>query len=333
MTATNNNLPWQEPGWLDKVKAWIRDQLSTHGWIATSEFELIRQRAWSAFGRISTDQGVLYFKSPAPPFFEADLTRTIARWRADCIVPLVAVDPETGWLLSKETGVTLRSLGQTFDQVRHWLKILPFYAQFQMDMADHLQELLACGVYDRRPHKLPGLFSTLLQAGDSLRVGLQPGLTVKEYHQLDALTPRLSSWCRQLADYGIPATLTHEKVHDANVLVSRDGYIFTDWSDSSIAHPFFSLLVTLRTLVHWLKMDEHGPEIRRLLETYLEPWRFYAPRRDLMEAYKIAERLGMLNRALSWHYSLENVPKELKIENADAVPEWLQDFLQASQSV
>ena len=38
-------------------------------------------------------------------------------------------------------------------------------------------------------------------------------------------------------------------------------------------------------------------------------------------------RLGMLNRALSWHHGTGALPLRLKEADADAVPEWLQDFL------
>jgi len=162
---------------------------------------------------------------------------------------------------------------------------------------------------------------------ENLRVGLKPGLTADEYRRLKGWRPQVTAWCNELAAFGLPETLTHEEVHDANVLVNGDRYIFADWSDSSVAHPFFAMVVTIRAASYRLKLEESGPEMRRLRDAYLEPWTKFTEREDLLRAFGQAYRLGMLNRALSWHHGTGALPMRLKGEHVDAVPEWLQDFL------
>jgi hypothetical protein len=55
------------------------------------------------------------------------------------------------------------------------------------------------------------------------------------------------------------------------VLVSGDHYIFTDWSEGVVMHPFFMMLVTLRPTAARLELAEDESEMRRLRDAYLEP--------------------------------------------------------------
>lgn len=323
-------LPWEQPDWLEQATAWIHAQLGQHGLQIAGPVELLHQRPWSTFARVSTDNGTAYFKAPAPMFkYEAALTQALARWRPDCTVPLLAVDLDRGWLLSSDAGVTLRSLTRSADQIEHWLKVLPLYVDLQIEMVDRVPELLALGMPDRRLAVLPHLYTQLMESTENLRVGLDPGLTQEEYQRLRDLRPRFAALCGQLAGYGLPETIAHEEVHENNVLVRDGRYIFTDWSDSSVAHPFFTMLVTLRSVAHWLKLDEDVPEMIHLRDAYLEPWTKFETRGKLLAAFELAYRLAMVNRALSWHHGAGALSKKHKEPYADSVPGWLQDFLNA----
>ena len=171
-------LPWENPGWFEEVKGWIHDQLAQHGLEISSPIEILHQRNWSTFAKVSTNKGIFYFKAPAPlPFsaYEAPLTAALARWRPDCTVPVLAVDVARGWTLTADAGVTLRSMGRNPEQVDHWLKLLPLYVELQMQMMEHVPELLAIGVPDRRLANMPRLYNELLDDGENLRVGLKDG--------------------------------------------------------------------------------------------------------------------------------------------------------------
>lgn len=330
MQDEQTQLPWEQPGWLEEATAWIHNQVAARGLHVVDPVEVLHQRPWSTFARVATDQGPAYFKAPAPAFrYEAALTQALARWRPDCTVPLLAVDLDRGWLLSLDAGVTLRSVSRSADQIEHWLKVLPLYVELQMETAARVSELLVLGVPDRRLSHLPHLYAQLLESRETLRVGREPGLTAEEYGQLRNLRSRFAALCEQLAGYGLPETLAHEEVHENNVLVRDGRYTFTDWSDSSIAHPFFSMLVTLRSVAHWLKLDEDGPEVRQVRDAYLEPWTALATRAELLAALKVAYLLGMVNRALSWHQGTGALPEKHREPYADSVPGWLQDFLNA----
>jgi hypothetical protein len=293
---------------------------------------LLHQRSWSTLAQIATDQGRVYFKAPAPAYHhEAVLTAALARLRPAETSQLVAIEPDQGWLLMRDAGSTLRQVAPTAaDQISHWEALLPRYAELQMATVDHVPALLALGVPDRRLSVLPQLYSELLTDRDALQVGREGGLSDEEHQQLTARQAQVATWCTELASYGLPTTLTHEEVHDVNVLFNHGQYTFIDWSDSSVAHPLFSILVTLRAAAYRLQLTEDGPEIRRVRDSYLEPWSRWLPRAELLNAFTLAYRLGMINRALSWRTGTARLAMQHKAPYLDAVPGWLQDFLAAS---
>lgn len=328
MTNNDIQLPWDDPDWINQVTIWLHDQLAANDRQVTGPVEILHQRAWSTFIQVETDKGIVFFKAPAPTDqHEAMLTQTLARQYPDCTVPVLAIDAERNWLLTEKAGDTLRSVTRSPDQIEHWLKLIPSYIELQMDMTERVPELLALGMPDRRLSVLPQLYIELLEDSENLRVGLKPGLTQEEFEHLKAMQSDFVIGCQRLADYGIPDTLTHEELHEANVIFGDGHYRFTDWSDSGISHPFFTLFITMRTIVHWLKMDETSKEVIRVRDVFLEPFTRYMSRDNLVEAYQLACRLAMVNRAISWQLGTGALPMKYKEPYIDSVPEWLQDFL------
>jgi hypothetical protein len=242
------------------------------------------------------------------------------------------VDLERGWMLSADAGETLRSLDRSPGQVRHWLKIMPLYAELQMEMAARVQELLATGIPDRRLASLPLEYDSLLEDTENLRVGLEGGLTDEEYRDLGNRRKQFAADCAELARMGLSETLVHEEVHENNVLLGNGRYILTDWSDSSISHPFFSTLVTLRSIAHWLQLGETGPEVTSVRDAYLEPWTGRLSRSEVSSAFDMAYRLAMVNRALSWRQGIGRLDRKHKEAYADSVSGWMQDYLVAGRS-
>ena len=111
------------------------------------------------------------------------------------------------------------------------------------------------------------------------------------------------------------------------MLVNGDRYIFADWSDSSLAHPFFTMVVTIRARPTAWAWMQAALRCGGCVTPTWSPGTF-ASRPQLLDAL-VSPPLGMLNRALSWHHGTGALPLRLKEEDADAVPEWLQDFLRA----
>lgn len=328
MTDGINQLPWEQPAWLEHLSDWVAQQLSIHQLTALAPLELVHQRPWSAFAQVRTNHGMVYCKAPAPAFaYEVGLTQALAQWHPAGSVPILAIEPTHGWILSADAGTTLRALGQNLSQLEHWYALLPEYSELQIALTQRVPALLELGVPDRRLTLFPSRFSEILNDHDQLLLDQAGGLSSAEHQQLHSLQATVQAQAAQLASYGIAETLTHEEIHENNVLYGPCGYTITDWSDCSVSPPFFSLLVTVRAAAHWLKLDEHGEAIQRLRDAYLEPWTRFASRQNLDQAANVAYRLGMINRALSWRQALKGLDRQHTKDYLDSIAGWLQDYL------
>ena len=321
-------LPWTQPDWLDQASAWIRAGLERQGIRVSGPIEQPHVRPWSTVLRVPASTGVVYFKATTPALaHEPALTQALWRWRPDCMPQVLAVDPERGWLLLVDAGSMLRSLFNTSEDIQHWRRVLPLYAEVQIEMAGRRDELLALGALDRRLAVLPVQFEQVLADKEALLIDLPDGLTSEEYQRLRQLVSRFTAMCRELAGYRVPETLHHDDFHDGNVFVRDGRYIFSDWGESCVAHPFFTLTVALRSIAWRFELAENAPALAQLRDVYLEPWACYASRENLLAAAALARRVGMVCRALTWHRVISPLPEPFKAEHADAVPGWLQEFL------
>lgn len=321
-------LPWDHKEWDKEVTEWISAQLDQHGLKALRPVELVHKRLWSALAKLETSEGLLYFKALAPDsHFEVPLSRALSEWQPANSLRLLASDSQKGWMLSWDAGQTLRSITRSPEQLPHWYTLLPRYAEFQIELAPKSEQMLAWGVPDRRLASLPALYQELLSDKELMLIGHEDGLSEQEYHKLQAGLEEFSQLCAQLDSYGLPVTLVHEELHENNVLFDGERHTFMDWSDASVGHPFFTLIVTLRATAYWLKIDPNGPELARMRDVYLEPFTRFASRAQLDQAAKLAIRLGMFNRALSWSSTINVASEEHRAENLDAVPSWLKDYL------
>jgi hypothetical protein len=283
VVPTDPRLPWVQPAWLAEARAWIAARAEI-----TGEIEQPHVRWWSTVLRVPTADGVLWFKANAAPHrFEAGLLAILERVHPGLVPELVAHDAARGWILMRDGGERLRELDEP---LRRWEELLPVYAQLQLDLAPHADELLAAGVPDERLAVLPADFERVLDDPEA-----HGDLTPGELDAARALVPRLAAACEELAAYGIAETLQHDDLHDGNVFVRDGRYLFFDWGDSCVSHPFHTLVVTFRALAHKLGLPAGGPDVRRLRDAYLEP--FGAP----AEAAELAHFTGTAERMVNWY--------------------------------
>ncbi|HET7011792.1 MAG TPA: phosphotransferase [Anaerolineales bacterium] len=325
--------PWFEAEWWDRASAWITNELDRLGRPPTGPIETIHQRPWSAFARVPTAQGTVYFKASAPALrFEGPLTQALAESHPDVSAPFLSMDARRGWTLVAHVGDSLRSKIQSPEDLPLWHPILRRYVELQIELAPRVPEFLAFGAPDRRLERLPQAFEALLHAEESLRLGRAGGLSLEEHQRLLALRPQFAVDCQELAAFSLPTTLVHEEVHDANVLVRPGGGpVFVDWGDSSVGHPFFSVLVMLRHAAYRQNIPESDPAIQRLQEVYLEGWTSFGSIAELRRAASIAYRLAMVVRSLAYEAVFGPLRESFRIEN-DSTSGWLQEFLQAEAS-
>lgn len=328
LSDQNSQLAWTQPGWIEQASAWIHAELERQGLAASGPIEQPHVRSWSTVLRVPTSVGVLFFKATAPMLaHEPALTQALARWRPDCMPEILAVDTERRWMLLRDSGESLRSRIQAEQDTGRWHAVLPLYADMQIELAGRAPDLLALGALDRRLATLAGQYEQLLDDTDAMLIGQTDGLTSEEYQQLRALTPRFAELCERLAGYSVPETLHHDDFHDGNIYVRDDRYTFADWGESCVAHPFYTLVVTLRSTAYQQGWAEDAPELARLRDSYLAPWARFESRENLLAAFALAQRVGMVCRALTWHMVVSHLEEPFKSAEADAAPGWLHMFL------
>ena len=190
----------------------------------------------------------MWLKATGPEVaFEVRLYELLVRVAPERVLTPLATDPARGWLLLPDGGPSLADRGIDIAAA------LPVYARLQLDLAPHLEELLALGVADMRPAAMPERFEEALEAiGGDDRVA--------------ALRPAVADWCERLAASPVPASLDHNDLHAFNVLA---GERFYDWGDAVVAHPFAS-----HARARMGRYRRGGP--RRLRDAYLEPFEEFA---------------------------------------------------------
>lgn len=272
------------------VEQWIRTHVDPAGGI-----EVAHQRPWATVLRVPLANDLAWFKACGPvqafePRLSADL---FSRW-PNRVAEVLAHDEQRAWLLLADAGTPVRELG---NPPKKWLAALPFYAELQRGEALHAGDHLAHGVSDLRIATLPARYDDLLR--DELP--LEP----EELVRLREFAPRFAELCRELASFGIPETVQHDDLHLANLYVKDESVRVLDWGDSSISHPFASLVVTFRFLEESNKLRPGDPWFARLRDAYLEPWGD-----GLVDAFGVALRVGAFAHVIAWKRQRDHLPDE-----------------------
>ena len=304
-------LLWEQADWLDEAVGWVEAELARLGLRAAGTVEQPHVRPWSTVLRAPTAQGDVWFKACTPALaHEIVVVQVLSRLRPDCLPALLAADSERGWMLQADAGARLRELADP----GRWLDILPRYAQLQVDAAEVAEELRRAGAPDRRFAALPAAFDDLL----GRRRGLEPDVLARL-----GGSGRIAELCAELAALGLPETIQHDDLHSGNVFVHDGRYLFVDWGDACLSHPFLTLHVTMRVLAYELGLAEGAPELDRFRDAYLEPWTAFRPATDLVSVLPAADLLGALCRALTWQLVAEETPPADRDEYDEAVADRL----------
>ncbi|HEY7623595.1 MAG TPA: phosphotransferase [Candidatus Limnocylindria bacterium] len=320
--------PWRSAIWKKRALAWARRRIADQGLAAgkTTQFHV---RPWSTVFRIATARDPIYFKAVWPlqrP--EVGISDSLAAWRPNDVAGVPAIDERRGWFLMEDAGIRLREVLAKDKDVRHWHRIVPRYAELQLAVATHVSELLAHGAPDRRGEALPGAYEQLLRKKKLLRVGAKDGLSEKEHARLLSLVPRVRDWCEQIAG-SVPDSINHDDLHDGQVFVKNGHYRVLDWGDANVSHPFCSLAVVLRSVGYTFKLTEDSPELRRIVDLYLEPFTTVATMSHLRDTYQVARRLGRICRALTWAAVIPRLPPAWQRRERSSAAAWLQIFLES----
>lgn len=310
----SREVPWALPGWFDAAAAWIYAQLDRLEMRAIAPIEQVKSWAIASVLRLNTTAGTVYFKA-TPDLFaqEPEFTQALAKYYPANLPRVLAADFEKHWILMHDVG------GETLQQVPdilHWEAAIRQFAKIQIDSVKHLDSFTARGWLDLKLDRLAGEIYLLFK-----NVKFRP-----EYLQLFAFVPQLTALCRTLAQLRVPHALVHGDLSPRNIYVTRKNYVYFDWSDSCISHPFFDLV----RFLYEIEMDL--PEVTdardRLRDAYLEPWTIYEPMERLIAAFELSSKtLVSLYEAIGDRGLIQNIETQVKWDNATAVPFYIQRLL------
>lgn len=297
-TIPPRRAPWEQPGWLRPTVAWITDQLRQIGIPATGPVEQVKHWVLSCILRMPTAQGWVYFKAGnGTPLMvnEAVLIQLLARLYPAVMPRPLAIDAARDWSLLADFG---SEIGWTAP-VETREAALTAFAALQIASAAAVDELLTCGCIDRRLPKVIEEIPPLLN--DSVLLAM---LDPAQQERLLAAAPRLGELCTQMAAYHVPATLVHGDLHMSNIARGEahgesQGFIFFDWSDACVAHPFMDVIAILH------EKDETVQT--RLRDAYLAAWTPYASSERLLELWQLAYPICALHQAVSYRYIAHHI--------------------------
>jgi len=308
--------PWARRGWFAEASRWIEDALAEHGRRAIAPIEQISSWCISSILRAETEDGRVYFKATArSPLFvdEGTVTRGLATMLPGRVPAPIAVDPERRWMLLDDFGPVV---GWEAD-LETRTALLSTIAQMQLETTSRQGELLALGALDRRPAWLASEIRSLLRSPEPL------GLDDDERERLAALEPRFVETCERLAAGAVPDALVHGDLHLSNVAGDGDAYVFFDWTDACLTHPFLDLLVVL--------FEEDAALRQSLRDAYLGAWADVASEDELLELWALAEPLASLNQVFSYRSIAANVERGAAPEFDSMIPYWLRKALASSE--
>jgi hypothetical protein len=273
--------------------------------------ETVKQRPWSEVYRIVAERGTSYFKICGPvPQYEVALIEWLPPNYRGILPEMIALSAERGWMLMADAGIPFRDLPSPESHSPELEQLLATYAQVQQYSLEHIDDLLAMQLPDRRLDQLSQLTESLVETGRE-QSWLDEALSSQV---LDTL-PALESLCSILSTVPYAAALDHGDLHTGNVLVRDNQLRICDWGDVCITHPFCSLLPLVEKTI--------GPQfstVRDVIETdiiqaYLQSWNGFAPFEVLKSDAERAICIAFILRAMDMAHMLKRA-------DADAFAHW-----------
>jgi hypothetical protein len=291
--AVAQGIDWARPGWREAAVAWAQDQLQRRGLGGALRCEQLRAWEFSCLLSLRSAAGAWYLKCVPPTFArEVKLLPLLAAADPSRLPRVVAAsEPARAVLMEECPGSPLFDL----EDPHAWRSAVDQYARLQIRWAERTDELMAAGCPDRPLDRLAEDVGRLLADDEALMIGEEDGLTAEEVRTLRAREGELRRRCEALARFGVPASLEHGDLWEANIIVGPGGPVFLDWTDASIAHPFFSLYPLLAA---GGAEEENDGDVRG---AYLEPWRERLPGVPLEEAFEEAQVPAALHHAVNYH--------------------------------
>lgn len=282
--------------WRHEVEAWVHDRAEESGRRLSGPLDQVRVRPWSTQLTVPTDHGRLWFKANTPAMgFEPALHQLLARLAPDHVAAPLAIDPARGWMLTTDRGPTLGELRNATTE--DWVRLVQNSGDLQRRVADRREEVVALGVHDCSPSRVPERFDSLVEQLSNLPTGNPSHLGVDDLAQLEARRPDLVEAAVVLDRSPVASTLQHGDVHPKNAFV--DLKVF-DFGDVQWGHA-----VELLRVPFGIISQDDSVEWAPVRDAYYEVWSDVADRRTMAALFEATAFTQAVNRCLVWVDTLQ----------------------------
>lgn len=279
--------PWDRQGWVDGAESWIHEQLRDLGWNLLRPIECVYRHGLSSIHRAETAAGIAYMKASSflpTQVDEPRLTAFLSRHLGNRVPKPVRVHSENRWMLMEDFGEPMRE-GTEVERIA----ALQAFADVQLQSMSFVDELVTwCP--DRRLEALARDAERLTEAIDLST------LTEEQWGAVRAAVPRLQAMAAELSRLGIPDTVGHGDLHLNNIAVAGDEFVFLDWGQGRVSHPFIDACGYV---------DDAG--LSSVPPEYIDKWEDFAPREVLEAGLQLARPLKVLSETMDQLYFHEGI--------------------------
>lgn len=294
------------------MEQWIHDALKAHGRTIAGPIEQPRIRPWSTQITVPTDQGRVWFKANCPGnAFEARLQQALAELVPDDVAAPLAIDAESGWMLTEDRG---SSLGDKHEpSLQDWQEVVSQTARVQRALADKKDVLTAAGLPDYGPESAAQRFDRLVERFGSLPPSHPCHLQVELVAELEAARPQIADAADQLTAAPIPMTFQHGDVHPWNVFVDGGRMILFDFGDAMWAFAFEAMSVPYG----WITAEKRL-RWEPVRDAYREHWTDLVSVREYDALWNACGLTHAVNRSATWWRGIQGASEAELEEWGDA---------------
>jgi hypothetical protein len=293
-----NELPgaFGKPDWLRTVTEWVEAQASYVGLRVTGKFRQLNASPSFSLIRFETDGTALWFKAVGEPNLrEFAITRTLADLLPGYLPAILATHKEwNAWLMTEFTGTHPHANSD----IDTWIAVSKRLAEMQIASFGKTLHLLGAGCHDTRVSCLAEKIDPFLEVMTALMAQQSKASpSPLSAGELSNLGKQLHRICSDLAQSGIPNTLSHLDLNPGNILVSDSQCIFLDWAEACVGHPFVAFEYLLEHLRKLLPKDDSMEA--KLSSVYTRPWQRFADPQAIAEATAVAPLLAAFTCAVA----------------------------------
>ena len=284
---------------IDGATEWLRSVFAES---STFDVEVHRERVWGDIWKVTVDDGLHWFKAGHQALRrEVRLRRLLEDLAPDHVLPLVASDEATGWMVTRDQGPTLAARARE-EGPHHYVELAATMGRLQRSVGAAALEPLELPTF--RAEAAAGNLEEALRWFAALPADHPCHASSTEIRKsLGAMEAVVARWREVRPD--VPGlSIDHNDLHAGN---AYPGPRISDWGDAVVGHPFCSM----RPLVVVAERTFGRELAAAVRQAYLEQW---GDPDSLQESLDVALRLAVPQRLLSWRHLDE--------------PDWIAEYAQ-----